>query len=119
MSVAISSAQKLGDKAKALFMQPLMDIFAIIAVADPIKKNNPEAIKALHDLGLRVAMITGDNRSHSKAIVKQLGIDEIAAEVLPDGKVEALKQFAIKAPKSLFLLVMVSMMLSACTLMLG
>lgn len=64
---------------------------AIIAVADPIKDGTPEAIKALHGLGLKVAMITGDNKHTAQAIAKQLGIDEVVAEVMPDGKVAALK----------------------------
>ena len=64
---------------------------AVIAVADPIKPTTPEAIQALHALGLKVAMITGDNAGTAEAIARQLGIDEVVAEVLPDGKVEALK----------------------------
>ena len=64
---------------------------AVIAVADPIKPTTPEAIAALHELGLKVAMITGDNAGTAEAIARQLGIDEVVAEVLPDGKVETLK----------------------------
>lgn len=63
---------------------------AAIAVADPIKESTPAAIAALHDLGLRVAMITGDNRRTAEAIAAELNIDQIAAEVLPEGKIEAL-----------------------------
>lgn len=62
------------------------------AVSDPIKETTPQAIKALHALGLKVAMITGDNRRTGEAIARQLGIDEVVAEVLPDGKVEAVKK---------------------------
>src|SRR5690625_990587 len=65
---------------------------AIIAVADPIKDSTPAAIEALHALGLRVAMITGDNRRTAAASARQLGIDEVLAEVLPDGKVAAVKE---------------------------
>jgi Cu+-exporting ATPase len=65
---------------------------AVLAVADPIKPSTPEAVRALHRLGLRVVMITGDNRRTADAIARQLGIDEVVAEVLPDGKVEALRR---------------------------
>lgn len=64
---------------------------AVIAVADPIKPSTPEAIAALHDLGLKVAMITGDNRGTADAIAHELGIDHVVAEVLPEGKVAALQ----------------------------
>ena len=63
-----------------------------MAVADPIKETTPEAIRALHDLGLKVAMITGDNRRTAQAIARRLDIDEVVAEVLPDGKVDAVKR---------------------------
>ncbi|HEY9020549.1 MAG TPA: heavy metal translocating P-type ATPase [Paracoccaceae bacterium] len=64
---------------------------AILAVADPIKPSTPAAIRALHDLGLKVAMITGDNAGTARAIARQLGIDVVVAEVLPGGKVDAIK----------------------------
>jgi Cu+-exporting ATPase len=65
---------------------------AIIAVSDPIKPTTRQAIRALHELGLKVAMITGDNRRTADAIAAELGIDEVVAEVLPEGKVEAVKR---------------------------
>lgn len=64
---------------------------AILAVADPVKKTSHDAISALHDLGLKVAMITGDNAGTAHAIAKTLRIDDVVAEVLPEGKVAALK----------------------------
>src|SRR5690606_1139876 len=65
---------------------------AIVAVSDPIKPSTPAAIAALHQLGLKVAMITGDNARTAHAIANRLGIDEVIAEVLPDGKVEAVQR---------------------------
>ena len=64
---------------------------AVLAVADPIRPETPAAIAALHALGLRVVMITGDNARTAAAVARQLGIDEVVAEVLPEGKVAALQ----------------------------
>lgn len=83
-------AERLGDEGKSpLYAAIDGKLAAIVAVADPIKESTPEAIKALHDLGLKVAMITGDNRRTAEAIAKQLGIDDVVSEVLPEGKVDA------------------------------
>src|SRR5690606_1818662 len=65
---------------------------AIIAVSDRPKETTPPAIQALHELGLKVAMITGDNARTAQAIARRLGIDQVVAEVLPEGKVEALRR---------------------------
>jgi Cu+-exporting ATPase len=65
---------------------------AVLAVADLLKEGALEAVRALHRLGFRVAMITGDNRHTAQAIARQLGIDEVLAEVLPDGKAEAVQR---------------------------
>lgn len=98
-----STAQRLGEQGKSpLYAAIDGRLAAVIAVADPIKATTPEAIKALHALGLKVAMITGDNAATAAAIAKQLGIDEVAAEVLPDGKVAALKQFRSKGARVAF-----------------
>ena len=77
-------------------------IAAVIAVADPIRPTTPEAIEALHALGLEVAMITGDNAATAAAIAKQLGIDHVAAEVLPDGKLEKIKNLRAGGRKVAF-----------------
>ncbi len=59
----------------------------MISVADVIKEESPQAIKELHQMGIQVVMITGDNEKTAKAIAKQVGVDEVIAGVLPDGKV--------------------------------
>jgi Cu+-exporting ATPase len=64
---------------------------AVIAVADTLKDGTPAAIRAFHALGLKVAMITGDNQKTANAIARQLGIDEVIGEVLPQGKVDAVR----------------------------
>jgi Cu+-exporting ATPase len=88
-----AQAEKLG----ALGRSPIYaavdgKLAAVIAVADPIKETTPQAIEALHMLGLKVAVITGDNAHTARAVARQLGIDEVVAEVLPGGKVDALKR---------------------------
>ncbi|WP_138934074.1 heavy metal translocating P-type ATPase [Roseovarius arcticus] len=67
-------------------------VAAVIAVADPVKPSSAAAIRALHDLGLKVAMITGDKRETAEAIARETGIDHVVAGVLPDGKVAALDE---------------------------
>jgi P-type Cu+ transporter len=60
----------------------------LIGVADPIKRGSAEAIQRLHDDGIRVVMVTGDNRTTADAVARELGIDEVIAEVLPEEKVD-------------------------------
>ena len=64
----------------------------LIGVADPIKESTPEAIRALHDEGIRVVMLTGDSKTTAQAVARMLAIDEVLAEVLPDQKVEVVKR---------------------------
>ncbi|GFE66766.1 heavy metal translocating P-type ATPase [Litoreibacter roseus] len=92
ISAFANTARRLGDEGKSpLYAAIDGRLAAIIAVADPIKETTPAAIRALHDLGLKVAVITGDNHRTAEAIAQQLGIDEVIAEVLPDGKVAAVR----------------------------
>ncbi|WP_026186956.1 heavy metal translocating P-type ATPase [Ensifer sp. BR816] len=88
-----SDAARLGDEGKSpLYAAIDGKLAAIIAVADPLKETTPQAIRDLHDLGLKIAIITGDNRRTAEAIARKLGIDEVLAEVLPDGKVAAVRR---------------------------
>ncbi|MFC4929728.1 heavy metal translocating P-type ATPase [Massilia sp. GCM10023247] len=87
------TAGKLGREGKSpLYAAIDGRLAAIVAVADPIKEATPAAISALHALGLKVAMITGDNERTARAIAARLGIDEVVAEVLPAGKVAAIQR---------------------------
>jgi Cu+-exporting ATPase len=64
----------------------------VIAIADPVKETTPAALKALHQDGLRVMMLTGDNRTTAEAVARYLGIDEVEAEVLPDHKASVVER---------------------------
>ena len=88
---ADESARLGGEGKSPLYAAVDGRLAAVIAVADPVKPSTAAALATLHDLGLSVAMITGDNRRTAEAIATRLGIDEVIAEVLPDGKVEAVK----------------------------
>ncbi|AWM28498.1 Lead cadmium zinc and mercury transporting ATPase (plasmid) [Sinorhizobium fredii CCBAU 25509] len=88
-----SEAARLGDEGKSPLYAAIDDkLAAIIAVADPLKETTPQAVRALQDLGLKIAIVTGDNRRTAEAIARKLGIDEVLAEVLPDGKVAAVRR---------------------------
>jgi Cu+-exporting ATPase len=67
-------------------------VVGILGVADPIKDNTPDAIAALHAEGVRVVMLTGDNRKTADAVAAKLSIDEVIAEVLPDQKADVIKR---------------------------
>lgn len=103
VSAFAAEARRLGREGKSpLYAAIDGQLAAIIAVADPIKDTTPEAIRALQALGLKVAMITGDNRGTAEAVGRQLGIDEIIPEVLPDGKVDALHKLRLGGRKVAF-----------------
>jgi P-type Cu+ transporter len=87
-----ATVARLADEGKTA-MYAVVDgrVAAVIAVADAIKPSSPAAVAALHALGLRVAMVTGDDERTARAIAAKLGIDEVLAEVLPDGKAEAVR----------------------------
>src|SRR5690554_2484342 len=88
-----ATSERLGSEGKSpLYAAIDGRLAAIIAVADPIKPDTPAAIAALHALGLKVAMVTGDNARTAQAIADRLGIDEVVAEVLPEGKVDAVRR---------------------------
>jgi len=85
------AARMRSDGQTAMFLAVDTAVVAVLGVADPIKGTTPEAIRQLHAEGLRLAMLTGDNRTTAEAVARQLGIDEVYAEVLPDRKAEVVK----------------------------
>lgn len=66
---------------------------AVLAVADPVRDTSAKALRELHELGIRTVMVTGDNRRTAEAVGRAVGIDEVVAEVLPDGKVELVEKY--------------------------
>ena len=64
----------------------------VLAIADPIKPTTRNAIRQLHDMGLKIMMCTGDNRRTAESVARELGVDEVRAEVMPDEKIEIVKR---------------------------
>ena len=103
VSSSAEAAAAMTAKAQSvLYMARDGALVAAFSVADELKPTTKATIDALHKLGLKVAMITGDSKVVANAIAKELGIDEVSAEVLPDGKVEALKRLAGSDRKIIF-----------------
>ncbi|MBI4563795.1 MAG: heavy metal translocating P-type ATPase [Planctomycetes bacterium] len=75
-----------GEGQTAMFVAVDGRAAGLLGVADPIKATAPEAVRALHEEGLRIVMLTGDSRTTAEAVARKLGIDEVAAEVLPEEK---------------------------------
>lgn len=91
-----SSVSEQADKLRSegqtvMFLGRGTNLLGMIGVADPIKESSAGAIKALHDDGVRIVMLTGDNRKTAEAVARKLGIDDVRADVLPEGKIEAIK----------------------------
>ena len=86
-SALSAEAERLrGDGATAIFLAVTGKLAGVIAIADPVKATTPDALRALAAEGIRVVMLTGDNRTTAQAVARRLGIAEVEAEVLPDQK---------------------------------
>ncbi|MBE9536932.1 MAG: heavy metal translocating P-type ATPase [Proteobacteria bacterium] len=93
MQSAESDASRLADEGKTpMFIAKGNTLMGIIAVADVLKESSVEAVKELHGLGIKVAMLTGDNRRTAEAIARLAGIDRVLAEVLPEDKSNEVKK---------------------------
>jgi Cu+-exporting ATPase len=87
------AAQRLADAGKTpLYVAVDNQPAGLVAVADPVKKGSREAIARLKKLGLEVIMLTGDHRHTAEAIAREVGVDRVLAEVLPDGKGEEIRK---------------------------
>lgn len=96
-SVDVSSLSARADElrsngATVIFIAVDGKAAGLLAIADPIKETTPTAIKALHAQGIRIVMLTGDNRRTAEAVAKQLGIEEVEAEILPEDKGRIVKK---------------------------
>ncbi len=87
------TATRLGNEGKSpLYAAIDGKLAGIVAVSDPVKEDAAHAVSALHNLGIKVVMITGDNARTANAVARQLDIDSVVAEVLPEGKIDTIKQ---------------------------
>lgn len=84
-------AQLASNAKTAMYIVIDNNIAGIVAVADPIKDDSAIAIKRLHELGLKVVMITGDNQATAESVARQVGVDEVIADVLPQDKIDKVK----------------------------
>jgi Cu+-exporting ATPase len=90
--VAAMAEEMRAEAQTVMFLAVDATLAGLLGVADPIKESTPEAVRALHGEGLRVVMLTGDSRTTAEAVAKQLGVDEVMADVLPDQKAQAVKK---------------------------
>ena len=88
-----TQAEQLAEQGKTpLFFCQVKELVGIIAVADVIKEDSPQAVREMRNMGIRVVMLTGDNERTAKAIGAQAGVDEVIAGVLPDGKESVIRK---------------------------
>jgi len=103
VGVFSEAAGRLAEEGKTpLYAAIDGEVAAMMAVADRSKEEAGEAIRALRKRGLRVALVSGDNRQTAEAIGRQLGIDDVVSEVLPEGKVDVVREFQERGEKVVF-----------------
>ena len=95
-----NKAEQLSNEGKtSMFLAVDGEVAGIIAVADTLKENSKKAVEALHQMGLEVVILTGDNQRTARAIAKQIGVDRILAEVLPEMKAEEVRRLQSEGRK--------------------
>ncbi|TDI19894.1 MAG: copper-translocating P-type ATPase, partial [Acidobacteria bacterium] len=92
-SLAATADAMRAEAQTVMFLAVDGRLAGLLGVADPIKQSTPAAVAGLHREGLRVVMLTGDNRRTAEAVAKRLGLDEVMADVLPDQKAEVVRRF--------------------------
>jgi Cu+-exporting ATPase len=98
--VLIDKAEALqADGHTVMFVAIDGQLAGLLSVADPIKPSSAEAVRMLHEEGLRIVMLTGDNRTTAEAVARRLGIDEVEAEILPAQKSEVVKRLQAQGHK--------------------
>ena len=96
----IEKANARRDEGETVMFVVLDDAIAgLVSVADPVKQTTPAALKALHELGFRIIMATGDNERTAKSVARRLGIDEIRADVLPEDKARIIRELQAEGHK--------------------
>ena len=91
-AMKIKADQLAGEGKTPLFFAKGSQLLGLIAVADTIKEESPEAIRPLQHMGIKVVMLTGDNERTAQAVGKQAGVDQVIAGVLPDGKDQVIRE---------------------------
>ncbi|GFP77290.1 heavy metal translocating P-type ATPase [Clostridium fungisolvens] len=93
INVLEDNANVLSEQGKTpMFLSIDGQISGIVAVADTVKSNSKDAVKALHKMGIEVVMLTGDNKNTAEAIAREVGIDRVVAEVMPEDKSNKIKE---------------------------
>src|SRR5262249_28608670 len=88
-----ADAERLrGERATALFVGVDRSAAGLIAIADPVKPTTPDAVAALRKAGVRIVMLTGDNRTTAEAVARKLGISDVEAEILPEDKARVVEK---------------------------
>jgi Cu+-exporting ATPase len=91
-SLADAAEELRREGATAVFVASGGRVIGALGISDPVKASTPEALKRLREAGLRIVMLTGDNWTTARAVAARLGIDEVEAEILPDGKAEVVRR---------------------------
>src|SRR5207237_3738148 len=93
VSLASPAEKFRGDGQTVIFVTLDARVAGLLGIADPIKETTPEAIKQLHERGIKIVMLTGDSKTTAEAVASKLNSDEVVAEVLPNEKAAIVKRF--------------------------